>query len=106
MVQPLECLSLIDVLTLWCYSDIVTLGGDAMITHARRATVYLDPELHKALRLKAVETSRSVSELVNNAIRQALAEDAEDIAAFEERAREPLISYDEMVMRLKRDGRI
>jgi plasmid stability protein len=77
-----------------------------MITHARRATVYLDPELHKALRLKAVETSRSVSELVNNAIRQALAEDAEDIAAFEERAREPLISYDEMVMRLKRDGRI
>ena len=77
-----------------------------MITHAKRATVYLDPELHKALRLKAVETSRSVSELVNNAIRQALAEDAEDIAAFKERAREPLISYDEMVKRLKRDGRI
>ena len=77
-----------------------------MITHARRATVYLDPELHKALRLKAVETSRSVSELVNNAIREALAEDAEDIAAFEERAKEPLISYDEMVKRLKRDGRI
>ncbi len=77
-----------------------------MITHAKRATVYLDPDLHKALRLKAVETSRSVSELVNNAIRQALAEDAEDIAAFEERAGEPLISYDEMVKRLKRDGRI
>ena len=77
-----------------------------MMTHAKRATVYLDSELHKALRLKAVETSRSVSELVNNAIRQALAEDAEDIAAFEERAGEPLISYDEMVKRLKRDGRI
>jgi hypothetical protein len=53
-----------------------------------------------------VETSRSISELVNNAIREALAEDAEDIAAFEERAGEPLISYDEMVKRLKRDGRI
>ena len=66
----------------------------------------MGPDLHKALRLKAVETSRSVSELVNNAIREALAEDAEDIAAFEERAREPLISYDEMVKRLKRDGRI
>ena len=77
-----------------------------MIPHAKRATVYLDPDLHKALRLKAVETSRSVSELVNNAIRQALAEDAEDLAAFEERAKEPLISYDEMVKRLKRDGRI
>jgi post-segregation antitoxin (ccd killing protein) len=77
-----------------------------MTTQAKRATVYLDPELHKALRLKAVETSRSVSELVNNAVREALAEDAEDIAAFDERAREPLISYDEMVKRLKRDGRI
>jgi predicted transcriptional regulator len=77
-----------------------------MITQTKRATVYLDPELHKALRLKAVETSRSISELVNNAIREALAEDAEDLAAFEERARERLISYDEMVKRLKRDGRI
>jgi post-segregation antitoxin (ccd killing protein) len=77
-----------------------------MTTRARRATVYLDPDLHKALRLKAVETSRSVSELVNNAIREALAEDAEDIAAFEERSKEPLISYDKMVKRLKRDGRI
>lgn len=77
-----------------------------MATAARRATVYLDPELHKALRLKAVETSCSVSELVNKAVREALAEDAEDITAFEERAREPLISYDEMIKRLKKDGRI
>jgi predicted transcriptional regulator len=77
-----------------------------MATQAKRATIYLDPELHKALRLKAVETSRSVSELVNNAVREALAEDAEDIAAFEERAGERLISYDEMVKRLRRDGRI
>jgi predicted transcriptional regulator len=72
----------------------------------KRATIYLDPELHRALKLKAVETSRSVSELVNDAIREALAEDAEDLEAFEERAAEPLISYDEMVKRLKRDGRI
>ena len=77
-----------------------------MTIQAKRATVYLDPDLHKALRLKAVEPSRSISELVNNAIREALAEDAEDIGAFEERAGEPLISYDEMVKRLKRDGRI
>lgn len=77
-----------------------------MATAARRATVYLDPELHKALRLKAVETSRSVSDLVNEAVREALAEDAEDITAFEEGAGESLISYDEMVKRLKRDRRI
>jgi post-segregation antitoxin (ccd killing protein) len=77
-----------------------------MNNQAKRATVYLDPDLHKALRLKAVETSRSISELVNKAIREALAEDAEDIAAFEQRAKEPLIRYDEMVKRLKRDGRI
>ncbi len=77
-----------------------------MATPVKRATIYLDPDLHKALRLKAVETSRSVSELVNNAVREALAEDVEDIAAFEERVREPLISYDELVKRLRRDGRI
>jgi hypothetical protein len=79
---------------------------DMMSVQAKRATVYLDPDLHKGLRLKAVETSRSVSELVNDAVREALAEDAEDIAAFEERVGEPLITYDEMVKRLRRDGRI
>jgi predicted transcriptional regulator len=77
-----------------------------MATQTKRATVYLDPDLHKALRLKAVETNQSVSELVNEAIRQALAEDAEDLAAFDDRADEPLIRYDEMVIRLRKDGRI
>ena len=77
-----------------------------MATAARRATVYLDPELHKALRLKAVETSRSVSDLVNEAVREALSEDVEDIDAFEQRVQEPLISYDEMIKRLRKDGRI
>ena len=77
-----------------------------MATASRRATVYLDSDLHRALKLKAVETSRSVSELVNDAVREALAEDAEDINAFEERAAEPLVSYDEMIKRLRLDGRI
>ena len=77
-----------------------------MATETKRATIYFDSDLHKALRLKAVETSRSVSDLVNEAVREALAEDAEDLAAFRERAGEPLISYDEMVTRLKKDGRI
>ena len=77
-----------------------------MATQAKRATIYFDPDLHKALRLKAVETTRSVSELVNEAVKEALAEDAEDLAAFDARAGESLISYDEMVKRLRKDGRI
>ena len=77
-----------------------------MATPAKRATVYLDPVLHKALKLKAVETSRSISDLVNAAVKEALAEDAEDLAALDKRADEPLISYDEMVKRLKKNGRI
>jgi hypothetical protein len=77
-----------------------------MVTETKRATIYFDPDLHKALRLKAVETSRSVSDLVNEAVRETIAEDAEDLAAFDERANEPLISYEEMVKRLKKDGRI
>ena len=77
-----------------------------MTIHAKRSTIYLDPALHKALKLKSIETSRSVSDLVNNAIRNSLAEDAEDLAAFEQRASEPLISYEAMIKRLKKDGRI
>ena len=77
-----------------------------MATPAKRATVYFDPIIHKALKLKSIETSKTISQLVNEAVKEALAEDAEDITAFEERANEPLISYSEMVKRLKNDGRI
>lgn len=73
---------------------------------AKRATVYFDPNIHKALKLKSIETSKSISELVNEAVKSALAEDAEDIIAFEDRADEPLISFSDMVKRLKKDGRI
>jgi hypothetical protein len=77
-----------------------------MATQTKRATIYFDPTLHKALRLKSAETARSVSEIVNDAVREALSEDAEDLLAFEERADEGLISYEAMVKRLKKDGRI
>ena len=77
-----------------------------MSTPAKRATVYFDPIIHKALKLKSIETSKSISEIVNAAVKEALAEDAEDITAFEERANEPVISFSEMVKRLKNDGRI
>lgn len=73
---------------------------------AKRATVYFDPNIHKALKLKSIETSKSISELVNEAVKTTLAEDAEDIIAFEDRTDEPLISFSDMVKRLKKDGRI
>ena len=72
----------------------------------KRATVYFDPELHRALRLKAVETDRSLSELVNEAVKLTLAEDAVDLAAFEERATEPDLPFESVVKDLKRRGKI
>ena len=77
-----------------------------MAVQNKRTTIYLDPTLHKTLRLKSVAVSKSVSELINDAIKESLAEDFEDITAFEERAKEPLISYDEMIKSLKKDGKI
>ncbi|SLM29190.1 conserved hypothetical protein [Desulfamplus magnetovallimortis] len=77
-----------------------------MATLSKRSTIYLDPALHQALKLKALETSKSMSEIINDALKEALSEDAKDLAAFEERADEPLISYEQMVKRLKKDGRI
>ena len=71
-----------------------------------RATVYFDPQLHLALRLKAAETDRSISELVNEAVRAALAEDADDLATFDERSEEPELLFEDVVKDLKRRGRI
>lgn len=77
-----------------------------MTTLTKRATVYLEPNLHRALRLKAVETSRSFSELINDAIRAELAEDAEDLGAFDARKKEPTIAFEDFVKELKRHGKI
>ena len=72
----------------------------------KRATVYFDPDTHRALRLKAVETDRSVSDLVNEAVRLALAEDAEDLAAFDKRASEPALPFEDVLKDLRRRGKI
>ena len=71
----------------------------------KRATVYLDPALHKALRLKSLETNRSMSDLINDAILEELAEDADDLAAFEARKNEPNVTFEDFVKELKRDGK-
>ena len=75
-------------------------------TAQKRATVYFDPLLHRALRLKAAETDRSISELVNEAVMAALAEDAGDIEAFEVREKEPDYAFEDVVKDLKRRGKI
>ncbi len=71
-----------------------------------RSTVYLDAALHQALRLKAATAHRSISDIVNQAVRAALAEDEEDLAAFVERANEDPISYEDFLAKLKADGTI
>jgi plasmid stability protein len=73
---------------------------------AKRATVYFDPEIHRALRIKAAELDQSVSDLVNEAVKQTLAEDAEDLAAFEERARERSTSFERVVREMRRRGEL
>ena len=75
-------------------------------TAQKRATVYFDPFLHRALRLKAAETDRSISELVNEAVKAALAEDASDMEAFEVRDKEPDYAFEDVVKDLKRSGKI
>ena len=77
-----------------------------MIKPIKRATVYLDPDLHRVLKLKAAETSRSVSDLVNEAVRHELTQDQEDLQAFNDRVNEPTISYEQLLKDLKRDGKI
>ena len=77
-----------------------------MSEHTIRSTVYFEQKLHKALRLKAASTNCSVSELVNNAIRLLLREDQEDLAAFEDRADEPILSYEELLNNLKEHGKL
>jgi plasmid stability protein len=77
-----------------------------MNTGNKRATIYLDPDLHRALRLKAAETERSISDLVNEAVRLSLGEDAEDAAAFTDRVREREVPFETVLKDLKRRGKI
>jgi len=96
-VLPLQRL---DVITIFRY--IVNMNKSLQ----KRATIYFDPSLHRALRIKAAETDTNVSDLVNEAVRTALAEDASDIEAFEIRENEPDYVFEDVVKDLKRRGKI
>lgn len=72
----------------------------------KRATIYFESEIHKALRLKSAVSERSISEMVNDAVRASLAEDADDLAAFDDREDEPTIDFGDFVKKMKRSGKL
>ena len=77
-----------------------------METKNKRATVYLDPKLHRALKIKSVQIERTMSDLINDAVRLSLAEDYEDLLAFEERQKEPNIDFKDVLRDLKNSGKL
>lgn len=70
----------------------------------KRTTIYLDSQLHQAIKMRAVQSHSSISDLVNEAIRLSLKEDAIDLKAIKDRAAEPAVSYETVLKNLKRDG--
>ena len=88
----------LDVKTLWVHH--------ARMSAPKRATVYFEAEVHKALRLRAAANDRSISDLVNDAVRVSLAEDAADLSAFDRRKKERSVSFDSFVQGMKRRGLI
>ena len=77
-----------------------------MTTATKRATIYLDSQIHRALRLKSAETERSISALVNEAVKVSLSEDADDLAVFAARASEPNLRFEDVVKDLRKRGKI
>ena len=76
------------------------------MSSAKRATVYFEPEIHRALRLKAAASDKSISDMVNDAVKLTLAEDAQDLEAFEARKREPNLDFEQFVKALRRRGKL
>ncbi len=77
-----------------------------MKSSQKRAPVHFDSRLHRALRIKAADTDQPISKMVNDAVRLRLAEDAEDVAAFEERAKEPNLSFEAVLKDLRKRGKL
>lgn len=84
--------------------DIITLRR--FYVYMKRVTVYFEDDLHKALKLKSLEVSKPVSELVNDAVRAAFSEDAEDLEAFRVREDEAVYDFESFVGNLKKDGKL
>ena len=78
----------------------------SMETKFKRSTVYLDAKLHRALKVKAAELDRTISDLINEAVRQILAEDFEDLKSFEDRKDEPNLDFEKVLKELKSSGEL
>lgn len=74
--------------------------------NVKRDTIYFDPDIHRVLRVKAAETDKSISDLVNAAVRRLLIEDNDDLAAFADRVNEPTVAYEDVLHDLKRRGKL
>jgi len=72
----------------------------------KRATIYFDPDIHRVLKIKSAYSNKSLSELIDIAIRNELAEDEEDIRAFAEREKEPTVTFESVLRDLKKNGKI
>lgn len=79
---------------------------DVMAIQTKRATIYFEPALHQAVRLKSAHTNRTISDIVNDSLREALREDEEDLKAFKDRETESVMSYESLLEKLKADGKI
>ena len=77
-----------------------------MSKSVKRATIYLDSQLHKVIKIKSAETDRTVSEIVNEAVKFSLAEDLQDLSAFDDRASEPNLSFEDVLKKLKSSGKL
>jgi len=77
-----------------------------METKNIRATVYLDPKLHRALKIKSAQIDRTMSELINDAIRLSLTEDYDDLLAIEERQNEPDVDFKDVLKDLRKSGKL
>ena len=72
----------------------------------KRATVYFDPDIHKTLKVRAAETSSSISEIINKLLKNEFLADQEDLKVYRERLSEPTISYEKLISDLKKNGKI
>ena len=86
--------------------NIITLWSLTMSNLSKRSTVYFEPAIHQALKIRAASSDVSVSELIDEAVRLLMREDQEDLAAISERSREPELSYEDFLNELKLDGKI
>ena len=77
-----------------------------MATLTKRATIYFDPAIHRVLKMKSAETEHSISEIINEALLHELAQDQGDLAVFDKRAKESSVSYEDLLKKLKADGKI